>query len=250
MSRRSDSVAPYFPIKHRFNTDPDIAGLPVSSRYLFLMLVDLCGMERNGGVLTRDQVREVCMSIPRGHAALLPLIARGSVVEEQRSDNGEAVYLLRSAARWRVGLHGDATESKPRTSIKAAERQSSDANVDETRTPRAREEKERKKEREEERTPSGSVRSSSARAAPRSAGGAARPAPMPGVFLGDTVDDDDLEDLTPMRRAEAIAAAKAAIREGQRKGPATGRDATFSRYDPNRKIVPLTSGFKIDGGAE
>lgn len=88
----------------------------------------------------------------------------------------------------------------------------------------------------------------SARAAPRSAGGAARPAPVAGCWEGDTVDDDDPPKMT---RAEAIAAAKTAIRNGQKKSPySTGRDVTFSRYDPDRKIVPLTSGFKIDGGAE
>lgn len=87
----------------------------------------------------------------------------------------------------------------------------------------------------------------SARAVPRDAGGAARPAPVADPPAGDTVVGDDLTNLS---RAEKIAAARKAIREGQRKGPATGRDISFSRYDPNRQIIPLKSGFTVNGGEE
>jgi len=246
----------FFMMPLNWNHDPDVVDLPPTTQVFWLGLIGLCQSSGNGGVMTWAQVHSFARSFQRGHDAVMRLTSRGSLsvmhptggelaVDMQRTVPGDAVVVVRNASRWLL-------DKQPSTSLSAGKATSSGAKSEQTpdRAP-AHVKKEREIEREEDRTPSGSVRSSSARAAPRSAGGAARPAPIAGSAAAGRVDPDDDEDLTPMSRADAIAAAKTAIRNGQRNSPySTGRDVKLSRYDPDRPIIPLRSGFKIDGGAE
>jgi hypothetical protein len=111
----------------------------------------------------------------------------------------------------------------------------------------ARVKKDREIDREEERTPSGSVRSSSAPAAPRVAGGATQPALEDQEQEGVAPE----EDLSKLSRSELIALTKRRAAEGRkRNSAATGIDTKFSRYDPDRPIVPINSAFRFDEDPE
>ena len=232
-----------------WRNDPEMAGLPPAAQLIFVSLVELCQVANNGGVMTWAQVDAVCRGYARGRAALRRLIAAGALLERrwkdedkqkivQGKDAGETVLCIANAPRWLF-------ISNTPASIPAAQRGSSGASgVQAQPRARAHVKKDREIDRESIRSPSGSDRMDSARAAPRGAEGAARPAPEQLPAGGSLVGDD----LPKMTRAEAIAAARKAIRQGQQNSPhCTGRDISFSRYDPNREIVPLKSGFSLGG---
>lgn len=255
MSRIPGGSKNWYAMPASWDMDADLIDLPDSTVLLFLKLVDLCQRTRNGGKMALAQVLTVARSVHRGRQSIERLLLRGclviappledhcSVIDWSLLDHCSVIAIAKPS-HWM--LYAD-----PSSPIPAAQQDRERANSVQAEKPRARKEREIEREKESIRSPSGSDRMDSARAVPRSAGGAARPAPVAGCWQGDTVDDDEPDDdLTRMSLAEKKAAARNAIREGQRKGPATGKDVTFSRYDPNRKIVPLTSGFKIDGGAE
>jgi hypothetical protein len=98
-----------------------------------------------------------------------------------------------------------------------------------------------------ERTPSGSVRSFSAQAAPRVAGGATQPA------LEDLEDPDGpiVVDGRKLVGAELIAYTKAEAQKGRAKNrAATGIDTKFSKYDPDRPITPIQSAMSLEWDPE
>jgi hypothetical protein len=54
-----------------------------------------------------------------------------------------------------------------------------------------------------------------------------------------------------LRGAELIAYCRAELQNGRKKNPAaTGIDTSFSKYDPNRPIEPITSTFMFEEGPE
>lgn len=147
--------------------DPQINNLPAGALNVWVGLLEHCQVAGNGGVMTWGEIYTVSRSFARGTASVRALIDRGTLVVDGSFDGETTVVRVSNPARWLL-------VSNPRMAISAdGERGVASSGVAESR---ARVKIEREIEREEERTPSGSVRSSSARAAPRSAGGAARPA--------------------------------------------------------------------------
>lgn len=157
----------FFMVPLGWYRDPEISELPAGSLNVWIGLLEHCQVAGNGGVMEMREVNAVARSFARGTASVRALIERGTLVVDGSFDAETTVVRISNPARWLM-------MSNPRKAIKAADEGGVAPNGVEAS--RARVKRDREIEREEERTPSGSVRSSSARAAPRSAGGAARPA--------------------------------------------------------------------------
>jgi hypothetical protein len=259
---RSERESAWFALPIAFARDPKLLSVPPATRYLFLELVALALEMDSGGRIDGVQL----MSCGRGMRGLRSHCGRLSVALLLRYDPLEDAYYILDDTKWlrrrqqsdtkaTVERHQGDTKATSRKSVSAAPTGGHSGWTEET-PPRggARVEKERKKEREE-RTPSGSVRSSSAQAAPRVAGGAAQPTPeprqpLPGEDLGDP-DGPIIVDGRKLRGAELIAHVRAEVENGRKKNPAaTGIDTSFSKYDPNRPIEPITSTFMFEEDPE
>lgn len=244
-SPRGNSGQLWFRLPYNWDMDETLVGLPEGTKLLFIKIVEFCHAIGSDGSLTEAQLQFISRGYARGKQGVDRLKAAGALREDsvetgsrqsQYSVETPATQLvyIANAARW---LPGNNTPK----SITPAQNRNRAPKKEET-APRApaRVKRDREIDREEERTPSGSVRSSSAQAAPRVASGAAQPAPK----------DLEAPDSAPgngggtMSRAEAIAFARSEVARGRKKNPAaTGIDTKFSKYDPNRPIEPITSNF-------
>lgn len=157
----------FFMLPLGWHRDPIVGRLSALGVNVFLALVEYCQVTGNRGVMTWDEVASIARSFVRGRSVIGQLVSEGAVISESGEGEESDIVRLANPQRWLfIG--------SPRKSMSAGQ----DAGVASSSVAesRARVKKERETDREDERTPSGSVRSSSARAAPRSAGGAARPA--------------------------------------------------------------------------
>lgn len=161
-----------------WHRDPVISRLSALGVNVFIALVEYCQVTGNRGVMTWEELVSIARSFVRGRTVIDQLVVAEaviveSVVGEESVSSGSVVgeesviVRLSNTQRWLF-------TGNPRRAISAGEDKGVASNGD--AESRARVKRDREIEREEERTPSGSVRSSSARAAPRGAGGAARPA--------------------------------------------------------------------------
>lgn len=267
MATRTDRGQSWFRLPYNWDMDDGLIGVPEGTKLLFLKIIEFCHSTGSGGTLTAAQLQILASRHKRGKESIDRLQASGalrygcskescgSTEAELRQCQGRAEAELRQswgsaeaelkqcwsiakAALWLP--QGNQPKSIPPVQNRNRPAKSAE-NV-----PRggAREKREREIEREEERTPSGSVRSSSAQAAPRVAGGATQPAlqdqESAGVDGGGTLSRD-----------EAVALARSEIARGRAKNPAaTGIDTKFSKYDPDRPIIPITSAFGMNGDSE
>lgn len=252
MATRGEREQAWFRVPTNWCMDEHLVGVPEGAQHLFLKIIECCHQMGNGGVLTVAQVQAISGRVTRGRQHVDRLLSSGALrvvsplsadphsVDSALSVRSQSVVswwldrcqlvVIANAARWLLVVNQPTSIPAGRNTNRAPK---------ETETePRggARVKKEREKEREEERTPSGSVRSSSAQAAPRVAGGAAQPAPKdlepPGSAPGDGGGT--------MSRAEAIAFAKSEIARGRKKSPAPREtNFRFSKYDPDRPIEPI-----------
>jgi len=253
----------WFRLPHNWEMDETLIGLPDGAKLLFIKVIAFCDSMGSEGVLTGAQLQTLASRMTRGRQSVERLLSSGCLlVDPPLSPRSQSVVpplssgcysaapplpvgsqrvVVANAARWFLVVNPPKTISAGKNTNRAPKKAE-----DEPRGG-AREKTDRQTDREEERTPSGSVRSSSAQAAPRVAGGAAQPAPK------------DLE--TPvsapangggtMSRAEAIAFARSEIAKGRKKNPAaTGIDTSFTKYDPNRPIEPITSTFMFEEDPE
>lgn len=223
MNRHSN----FFMLPVEWYLDPDVIDLPPGAQLLFLRVVAYCQSSGNDGVISETQLNVLARSMRRGGVAKRQLNCSVGVMERSARGNGEVVYVLASRHRWLFKVQRGA-------SISAAQQRGSDGSSAKTQSsarPRAG------KFLEKEQPPSGAVRSFSARAAPRSTGGATRPALVPDDPPAGRVETDN----PPMSKTAALEMAKEQI--AKRGGPTTGRDVTFSRWNPNRPIIQIPTAF-------
>lgn len=247
----------------QWEMDETIVGLPDGAKILFLRIVQHCNLSGNKGVLTDSQLEGFAEDKRRGwealdrlkvSGALVPLPSKVPLIPGKINNNYRQIpddlplmtddhgltpddhalttrWVLANSQKWLL-------PSNTNGSIPAGQSKSRTQNSLPANSPtRARAEGMKEGRREEDRTPSGSVRSSSAPAAPRSAGGAAQPAQDQKNPLS-----SNGEKSGTLSRAEAIALARDEIRKGRAKNSAaTGIDTKFSKYDPNRPITPINS---------
>jgi hypothetical protein len=274
MSARSNGGQTWFRVPRNWDMDETLIGVTDTAKLLFLKIVEFCDSTGSSGELTVAQLLFLCRRYKRGREAADRLIAsgallRGSAEAELKQSRSTADAALTQSQRRAEALLKQSRSiaeapltqclsianaalwlplSNTRPSIPPAQNKNR-APKETPSQPRAgaregaREKTDRQTDREEERTPSGSVRSSSARAAPRVAGGATQP----------TQKDHETPDSAPangtgtMSRAEAIAFARSEVARGRKNNPAaTGIDTKFSKYDPNRPIEPIRSTFLFD----
>lgn len=253
----------WFRVPHTWEVDEALIGLTDTSKLLFLRILGFSDSIGSDGVLTGAQLLHLTAKGARGRQAVERLLCSGAlsvvgpllpgcpsdatpmsvrcgaVVDSLFAGCGSVV--ISSLARWLPVVNQPATISAGQNKNRAPKK----ADVE----PRAgaRQEIEREREREEGRTPSGSVRPSSAPAAPRVAGGATQPALEDQEMSGVAPE----ENLGTLSRSESLALARANIVKGQKNNPASkGISTQFSRYDPNRPIVPINSAFRFDEDSE
>jgi len=271
----SKTNIPFFMVPMTWDEEDQVTRLTPSAQLLLLALIRFCQARRNGGRMTEAQARKVCRQVARGHAALDQILGVGILesvtsVQDHRNSSaistelrvninstpvhdhhnssassgpGVAMELSRSCTedelilRWvcfanpvkwlidRPVSAGQSTdEEEPRARARVGARAA------------ARVQGTERTEQKEERTPSGSVRSSSARAAPRNAGGVARPAPREedqeqraGVGVGDLDAGGDrvAEDGPTMSKSEALKAIRNSIGKSSM---SSGRPAQLRKY--------------------
>ena len=261
----------WFRLPHNWEMDETLIGLPDGAKLLFIKVIAFCDSMGSEGVLTGAQLQTLASRMTRGRQSVERLLSSGCLlVDPPLSPRSQSVVpplssgcysaapplpvgsqrvVVANAARWFLVVNPPKTISAGKNTNRAPKKAE-----DEPRGG-AREKTDRQTDREEERTPSGSVRSSSAQAAPRVAGGAAQPAPqerrmLPGEDLGDP-DGPIVVNGRKLRGAELIAHVRAEVENGRRKNPAaTGIDTSFSKYDPNRPIEPITSTFMFEEDPE
>jgi len=270
----SKEIRPYMRMPLGWRETDEVVGLSSSAKDLLMALVEHCQVRRNGGVMNEMQVRLICRTLERGHWALAQLISAGVLKMMDGSANQTHTSSTPDAHQRQTKRTPDAhqtqTSSTPTAKVELVYRRSargvpsecvwcafvkpsfwfisgsSTAGQGTDEEPRARSRpparvgalaiREERVE-EEDRTPSGSVRSSSARAAPRSAGGAARPAPKREEDQEDDAfadggdldgrDDRVAEDDGPMSGAEARRAIRKAISKSSLN---SGKPAAMRKY--------------------
>lgn len=228
MPARSGIGQSWFRLPINWDMDEDLIGLPEGAKLVFLKIVEFCHTMQSDGTLTTAQLHSVSSRSARGKQSVDRLLAAGALVLDSAKTGGRQTVSIRNAARWLPGNN----QEKPISAGHKAKPPASPVN----NVPRggARVKRERETEREEERTPSGSVRSSSAQAAPRVAGGATQPAPDPEV--------PEVPATGTLSRAEALASIRQTLNHAKQNVPgSTGRDTKFSKYDPNRPMTPINS---------
>lgn len=235
MSPRNEPARAWHPVPLSAIQDDDLLRVPPAARWLFFGMVFVAAAQRSNG---RVGARQATSCVP-GVSRVGTLLRQLCDAELLTFEHAEDAYYINDVEKW--GLPGPkpvATVSQPRqnsvsTGRKAAGHSVASGNVDEPSRPQRK--KETEKERENVPIPSGigSERSPS-RAAPRSAESAAQHAPDRDVPAGD--------DGRRLSRQEIIAKARSEIQKGRAKNPgATGRDTSFSKYDPDRPMTPINS---------
>lgn len=247
-SRSFNQESSWFKLRHSFYQDDQLLQVPVQARWLFLSMVGLSHAVKSHGKITPRQ----CLTLAAGMSKVSRSLVQLRDAELITYDQGEDAYWICDGQRWDLVVPGDGPLRDPAGTGggQAADIRPRKAAGQKTQRPvktepagsraRAHVEKERQKEREEERTPSGSVRSSSAQAAPRVAGGATQPAPVAEVPQGGT-----------MAGAEARNAIRETLNKAKQTVPgSTGRDTNFSKYNPDRPITPINSAVGSDWDTE
>lgn len=255
----------------QWEMDPAVVGLPDGAKILFLRIVQHCNLSGNKGVLTDSQLDAFAEDKRRGwealdrlkiSGALVPLPAKYPLIPGKINNNYPLIpddhplmtddhqptpddhalttrWVLANSQKWLLPGNSNGSISAGQNTNRAPK------SLPAKSPARAGAEGMKEGRREEDRTPSGSVRSSSAPAAPRSARGAAQPAQdqkNSAVANG--------EKSGTLSRADAIALARSEISKGRAKNSAaTGIDTKFSKYDPNRPITPIRSA-NLFGGAD
>jgi len=253
MPARMERGHTWFAMPLAFARDPKLLTVPPVTRYLFLELVALSLETSSCGRVDAVQLSS-CGHGMRGLRQHCGLLMDALLLSY---DQEEDAYYILDGAKWLEQRPQDdpkATVRRPQDDPKATSTKSVSAGQNVNRSqkepksePRVGARVEQTDRPEEGRTPSGSVRPSSAQAAPRVAGGAAQPALE---NLEDPV-DPIMVDGRRLRGSELIAYAKAEVEKGRAKNKsATGIDTKFSKYDPDRPIVPITSALRMNGNEE
>lgn len=211
--------------------DGQILMLSPQAELLFLRMLSLTNSVQSYGRLSAAQV-QLCA---RGMRSLSKACAELVQAELISHDVQLAEYHVNDRTKWFLDQPKD-NVSGYKPEAKTAAQKVSAPPVRDNAVPRggARVKREREIEREEGRTPPGSVRPSSAQAAPRVAGGATQPAPDPEV--------PEVPATGTLSRAEALASIRQTLNQAKQTVPgSTGRDTKFSKYDPNRPMTPINS---------
>jgi hypothetical protein len=263
MPPRTNGGQSWYRIPHNWELDDTLVGLPDTAQLLFLKIIGLCDATGSEGVVTGAQLLHLTAKGARGRRAVERLLCSGalSVVGPLSpgcpSDATPMSVRCSSVVTSVLAGCGSVVISMPARWLSVANQPAPiSAGQNKNRAPKkpphagGRLETDRQTDREEGRTPSGSVRPSSAPAAPRVAGGATQPA----------LKDQEQEGVAPegngdrvdrSGRAAAIAFARSEVERGRKNNPAaTGIDTKFSRYDPDRPIVPINSAFRFDEDPE
>lgn len=228
MVSRETKAQAWFRLAQSFYQDDQLLQVPVQARWLFLSMVGLSHATQSHGKITPRQ----CQTLAAGMSKVSRSLVQLRDAELIMYDQGEDAYWICDGQRWDLHVTSAGQAEGIPVSKHAGQRQEKPVKTEPavSRAP-AHVKKERNVEREEGRTPSGSVRPSSAQAAPRVAGGATQPAPEPEVPAEGT-----------MTGAEARAAIRATLNRAKQTVPgSTGRDTKFSKYDPNRPMTPISS---------
>jgi hypothetical protein len=220
--------------------DSQIMQVSAQAELLFLRMISLCNSVQSYGRLSAAQVQ----SCARGMRNLRSACAELVLAELVSANADSTEYHINERTRWYLdepnpNVSAHKPEAKP-----AGQKHIAPKTRDNV-VPRggARVKRDREIDREEEQTPSGSVRSSSAQAAPRVAGGATQPAPNPEV--------PEVPAAGTISGAEARAAIRATLNKAKQTVPgSTGKDTKFSKYDPDRPITPITSAMASGLAAE
>lgn len=237
MTSRNAQGQSWFRLPINWDSDEDLIELPATALVLFVKVVEFCHTMQSDGSLTYSQLQSLSSSLSRGRQSVDRLLASGALVADSPLSHGRIPVRIRNAARWLPAVNPPKTIS--------AGQSKNDQRKEVKPEPRggARVKRERETEREEGRTPSGSVRPSSAQAAPRVAGGATQPAPTP--------ESPEVPTVGTMSGAEARAAIRAQLTKAKQTVPgSTGRDTKFSKYDPDRPITPINSAMAAGWDSE
>jgi hypothetical protein len=244
----ANGIQSWFRLPYNWDMDETLIGVPEGTKLLFAKIIEFCHSMGSDGTLTIAQLKSLSERYTRGKQSVDRLLASGALlVNSPLSPGGWSVsspaqsVSIANAVRW-LPVNNASKSIPPVQNHNRAPKE-----PDSVPRGGARVKKEREIEREEERTPSGSVRSSSAPAAPRVAGGATQP----------SLEDQEKSGVAPgknggtLSRSAAIALAKENIAKGRKNNPAaTGIDTKFSRYDPDRPITPITSAMTMDWDPE
>jgi hypothetical protein len=220
--------------------DSQIMTLSPQAELLFLRMISLCNSVQSYGRLSAAQVRLCARGLRNLRSACAELVS----AELLSANTDLTEYHVNERTRWFLD------EPMPNVSTykpeaKTAGQKASAPKSTDNGLPRggARVKREREIEREEGRTPSGSVRPSSAQAAPRGTGGATQPAPNPEV--------PEVPEVGTMSGAEARAAIRETLNKAKQSvSGSTGKDTKFSKYDPDRPITPINSAMASGWTAE
>lgn len=235
-----------------------------TARFVLLGLVQYCQFNQNGGVMTGREVHAVAKETLRGVASVQQLIDVGVLAQvgvrstfdarsehvqdtgensntrsmhvrstfDARSEHAEATFnarwMLVQNTYWFISEQNELSINAGQTGPATL---SSIEDGPRARPREARGKKERKKE-EENRTPSGSVRFSSARDAPRDAGGATRHAPKhgdqaPGSDRVEPTEKSGTDEEPPMDSKSAMAMMRETIAKSSMY---SGRPAKLRKY--------------------
>lgn len=220
--------------------DGQIMQLSAQAELLFLRMISLCNSVQSYGRLSAAQVQSCARGMRNLRSACAELVS-----EELVSVNATSTeYHITEPLRWFLA-EPNPNVSPHKPGVKSPGQKASAPKTRENDVPRggAREKREREIDREEGRTPSGSVRPSSAQAAPRGSGGAAQPALNPEV--------PEVPAAGTMSGAEARNAIRAQLNKAKQTVPgSTGRDTKFSKYDPDRPTTPINSAMAAGWDAE
>lgn len=240
MPARTEKGRGWFAMPLAFARDPKLLAVPPATRYLFLELVALSLETPPYGRVSAVQLSSCGHGMRNLRARCGELMGVSLLSYDQEEDS----YWVQDGAKWLEQRPQGDTNPTPTPKVSPGQRAKGTE-----KAPRgaargaAREELQTNTQTEEERTPSGSVRSSSAQAAPRGTGGATQPA--------QDQESAGVDGAGTMSRDEAIAFARSEVAKGRAKNPAaTGIDTKFSKYDPDRPIIPITSAFGMNGDSE
>jgi hypothetical protein len=241
MPYKTEAGPSWFALPCQFSQDAELMLVSVPAQMLFLRILGLCSGLQTQGRINAAQVQTLCSGMSRPKQYLDELVSKALLTPDSTGAVLVQEYVVSNAAHW-LRLDNRRPSLPPGQNKNAAPKKADSG----PRAPvhvGAPVKKEREIEREEGRTPSGSVRPSSAQAAPRGSGGAAQPAPNPEV--------PEVPAEGTMTGAEARASIRATLDRAKKTVPgSTGKDTKFSKYDPDRPITPIRSAMASGWDAE